>query len=318
MDRGRSNGDSSLGPADPRLYRQALDRWDRVLLAREGVRLLAKACRKREVRRAVGWDASREASGAQGRGNREQTPYRRVLELGCRTGRLARLMVPRTPIEWTGVDGDEDRLALAVSRTSEASWLRHDPRRLPPSLPGGPFDLVIIHPWVVNGVPPQELEAFLRRVRGLITPSQGSGPGEGGTPDQRSIPQGAILLALYRPVQLVHRWAHQAGGSDRGSWAWAWEGAYDAETARLDLHLLAFVPTATPQRFTRLDEVVELYVHPLDGLRQAAEATGLTGADRPVARDGYQALYLLKPVEDETDAPPSDGSHQVSHHLSPA
>lgn len=318
MDGMTNSGSPPLGPPDPRRYREALDRWDRVLLAREGTRLLASACRKREVRRALGGDARRGSPGAQAAPAPAENPPLRVLELGCRTGRLARLIARRTPVAWTGVDGDEDRLALASARASGPTWLRHDPRIPPPSLPGAPFDLVIIHPWVVNGVAPHELEAFLRRTARLLTPRRGEIPGEAGSSDGSGpAPQGSLLLTLYRPVQLVHRWAHQTGGSDRGSWAWAWEGAYDAGSTRLDLHLLAFLPTSTPGRFTRLDEVVELYVHPLDGLRQAAEKVGFTGAERPVARDGHQALYLLTPVE-ATDPSEPGGSHQASHHVSPA
>ncbi|HEY8531061.1 MAG TPA: methyltransferase domain-containing protein [Limnochorda sp.] len=320
MTRRHPVGGAALGPPDPRRYRLALDRWDRVLLAREGARLLARACRRERVRSALHWPAGGEASGARPGGGRDHEPPWRVLELGCRTGRLAALAARLLPealwrfVQWTGVDDDEDRLALAAARAPEVTWLRHDPHAVPPALPGSPFDLVIVHPWVVHGTPPRELGAFLRRVARLVRrPAE-----EPGVAHHRSNrPAGGIFLTLYRPVQLVHRWAHEAGGSDRVSWAWAWEGAYDGEAARLELHLLAFVPTATPGRFARLDEVVELYVHPMESLRQAAERAGLTGGDHPVARDGHQALYLLIP---EGGAEPSGtaGSQQDSHRRSPA
>ena len=314
MARSGANGGAALGPPDPRFYRLALDRWDRVLLAQEGARLLARACRKERVRRALGWPAGPESVTVQPRTGRDRELHWRVLELGSRTGRLAAVAARWMSLEWTGVDHDEDRLALASVRASGVTWLRHDPQALPPTLPGSPFDVVIIHPWVVHGVPPQELEAFLRRVARFVHPAPGEGPGE--TPEGGGRSHGGIFLTLYRPVQLVHRWAHQAGGSDRGSWAWAWEGAYDAEAARLDLHLLAFVPSATPGRFVRLDQVVELYVHPMERVRQAAEHAGLAGGDHPAARDGYQALYLLTP--EAAGTPQADGSHHVSHNLSPA
>ena len=305
------NAEAHAGPPDPRWYRAALDRWDRVLLAREGVRLLLKGVRKREVRRALGWDGP----GAQ-TGSENQAVWPRVLELGCRTGWLTWLVARQAPVPWTAVDSDADRLALASARATGPTWVRQDPQNLQDALPGAPFDLVIVHPWVANGVPPRQLEAFLRAIRAQVDPA--AEPGSEGSPGGEGAAQhGSVLLSLYRPVQLVHRWARLTGGADLGHWAWAWQGAYDADADRVDLQLLAFLPTSTPGRFARIDEVVELYVHPLDSLREAAEAAGLAGADRPVARDGHHALYLLTP-DKAVDASGSEGSHQASHQLSPA
>lgn len=272
--RGASRGSESLA-VHPAFRRRALERWDRILLAHESLHLLA-SCRPDE----------------------ELPEPARVLEVGCRTGLGSRFWLRRGTAALTAVDVSTERLVTAAARSSAPLWLRRDPRYLSGTLPGAPFGRIIVYPWVVGSVRPERLEGWLRDLAALLSPGARAGQSRP-RPERRpagTLRRGRLDLVLYRQAHLARTWGHEAGGRDTGVWAWAWEGSFDPRGRKQELHLLAFLPSATPGRFIRMDEVVTLYAHPQESFADAARAAGLSGGERAAARTRSLLLYQLTRV----------------------
>lgn len=260
---------------DPAFRRRALERWDRILLLHESLHLLASCQPDQELLEPA-----------------------RVLEVGCRTGLGSRFWLRRGTSALTAVDVSSERLAIASARSSTPLWLRRDPRYLAGTLPGAPFDRIIVYPWVVGSVHPERLEGWLRDLAALLRPGSRAGrPGPGPERKPRgTLRCGRLDLVVYRQAHLARTWGHQTGGRDTGVWAWAWEASFDPRRRRQELHLLAFLPTATPGRFVRMDEVATLYAHPQESFADAARAAGLLGGEEAAARTRSLLLYQLTRV----------------------
>lgn len=91
--------------------------------------------------------------------------YRRVLELGCGAGALARGLVVRCD-QYVGLDADAE--ALVEARALPARFARTDflQGRVPDDIPEGPFDLVVLN-GVLQDLSPEELERLALRLQAV-------------------------------------------------------------------------------------------------------------------------------------------------------
>ena len=108
----------------------------------------------RETRRGM-WDDTREALADLSLPTRE-----RVLDVGCGTGELTRVLVEETPGKVVGVDADRDLLAHAADR--ELSVAGADAHRLP--FPDDAFDLVVCQALLINLPDPERAVREFARV----------------------------------------------------------------------------------------------------------------------------------------------------------
>lgn len=108
----------------------------------------------RETRRGM-WEDSRETLADLDLGSR-----RRVLDVGCGTGELTRVLESETSGEVIGVDVDRDLLSVAHDRGQRV--LEGDAHRLP--FPDDSFDLVVCQALLINLPEPAQVVREFARV----------------------------------------------------------------------------------------------------------------------------------------------------------
>ncbi|AZB54906.1 class I SAM-dependent methyltransferase [Cereibacter sphaeroides] len=126
--------------------------------------------------------------------------YRRVLELGCGSGALARGLSARCD-HYVGLDADTDALDEASLMPSPYAQTEFRQGRVPEDIPEGPFDLVVLN-GVLQDLPAEAIERLAVRLR-QVAPSADilclrSLLFEG--PDEAFRPQAALAAALGRPL----------------------------------------------------------------------------------------------------------------------
>ena len=89
-----------------------------------------------------------------------------VLDVGCGTGSLSKLVAPRVK-ELVGVDVSESSLETACREVPECSFVQYDGMQLP--FPDGRFDLAFVS-CVMHHVPPCQWSTFSKEVYRSIRP----------------------------------------------------------------------------------------------------------------------------------------------------